>query len=621
MRGKANKEPLQFDPEIEKTAKKNRKLTKLRKIEESSSSEPKAEPEMTANNLPPSEEEFMESILAPQFTRPNSSIIRPPINANNFDIQPTLITLVEKNPFGGEDYEEPYDFIDRFLRICDTTKHNGVSDDAIRLRLFPFAVTGKALRWLDRQAPNSIRMWDELAAKFFAEHFSREKYNKLVNEITNFTQQPGETLCAAWTRFQELIRRCPAYDLPDGKKVRIFYNGMTPDSRMVVNGAADGTIARKTTTQTLELIDFMARAENASMTVQPVQPRMGILQLGNNDASLAEPKILSQQIASLNAKLDKLQLSIAQVDSVNYCKSIVTRSEIVITPQEKLKVVQKKKADEPVLEPEIEKEEETPAKEDKEEAKEKAAETPKKQWDFSRFEKPPYPIKSRQAKKKQHARFLEIFKKFQINIPFAEALANMPNYAKFMKELLSRKHKLQECETVALTEECNAIIHKKFPPKLQDPGSFNIPIAIGNIDRALCDLGASINLMPLSVMKSLKIFELKPTTLSLELADRTLRSSNGVIEDVLVKVDKFIFPADFVVLDMEEEGDMPLLLGRPFLATVRAMIDVEKRKLELRMDNEKVTIDVFKVMKHAEDNGDCFRVDVLEALFLEKEDD
>ncbi|XP_061376207.1 uncharacterized protein LOC133318231 [Gastrolobium bilobum] len=164
----------------------------------------------------------------------------------------------------------------------------------------------------------------------------------------------------------------------------------------------------------------------------------------------------------------------------------------------------------------------------------------------------------------------------------------MPNYAKFMKELLSRKHKLQECETVALTEECNAIIQKKFPPKLQDPGSFNISIAIGNIDvgRALCDLGASINLMPLSMMKTLRISELKPTTLSLQLADKTLRRPNRVIEDVLVKVDKFIFPADFVVLDMDEGGEMPLLLGRPFLATTKALIDVENGKMELRMDDE-----------------------------------
>ncbi|XP_061354999.1 uncharacterized protein LOC133299546 [Gastrolobium bilobum] len=151
--------------------------------------------------------------------------------------------------------------------------------------------------------------------------------------------------------------------------------------------------------------------------------------------------------------------------------------------------------------------------------------------DYSRFEKPLYPMKlKQQAQKQQYARFLDMFKKLQVNIPFAE---------------------------------------KKFPPKLRDPGSFNIPIAIGNtnVSWALCDLGASINLMPLSICKSLGISELKPPMVSLQLADRSLRIPNGVIEDALVKADKFIFPAVFIVLDMEKESEIPLLLGRPFLAT------------------------------------------------------
>ncbi|XP_061371794.1 uncharacterized protein LOC133314342 [Gastrolobium bilobum] len=329
MRGTVDPETLIYDPEIEKTAKRLRQLTKQKRQEETSTSQFEAETstpqfevetEMAAQDPPAAE--LMESVLAPQFTRPNSSIVKPPINANNYDIQPALITLVEKTQFGGEDYKDPHDFIDRFLRICDTTKHNRVTDDAIRLRLFLFALTGRALKWLDRQAPNSIRTWDELVTKFFAEHFSMEKYNKLVNEITNFTQQPEETLCAAWTRFQELIRKCPQYDLPEGKKVRFFYNGMTPECRMVVNGAAGGTIGKKTAAQTLELIDFMARNENASMTAQPVQPKKGILQLGSNNASLAEQKVISQQLASLNAKLDKMQISTAKVNVFNceYCK-------------------------------------------------------------------------------------------------------------------------------------------------------------------------------------------------------------------------------------------------------------------------------------------------------------
>ncbi|XP_061352370.1 uncharacterized protein LOC133297272 [Gastrolobium bilobum] len=176
-------------------------------------------------------------------------------------------------------------------------------------------------------------------------------------------------------------------------------------------------------------------------------------------------------------------------------------------------------------------------------------------------------------------------KNHELSPEYMRVMAPYPERFKqdVQKQQYARKHKLQECQTVTLTEECSAIIQKKFPPKLRDPGSFNIPIAIGNTDvgKALCDLGASINLMSLSVCKSLGIFELKPTMVSLQLADRSLRRPSGIVEDVLVKVDKFIFPADFVVLDMEEGTEMPLLMGRPFLATARDMIDIENGKLEL----------------------------------------
>ncbi|XP_061981416.1 uncharacterized protein LOC133701499 [Populus nigra] len=133
----------------------------------------------------------------------------------------------------------------------------------------------------------------------------------------------------------------------------------------------------------------------------------------------------------------------------------------------------------------------------------------------------------------------------------------MSSYVKFLKDILSNKRKLEEYKTVALTEECNAILQKKLPPKLKDPGSFTIPCSIENsiFEKALCDLGASINLMPLSIFKKLGLGEAKPTTVILQLADRSLKHPRGIIEDVLVKVGKFIFPADFIILDMEEDND------------------------------------------------------------------
>ncbi|XP_016164971.1 uncharacterized protein LOC107607540 [Arachis ipaensis] len=174
----------------------------------------------------------------------------------------------------------------------------------------------------------------------------------------------------------------------------------------------------------------------------------------------------------------------------------------------------------------------------------------------------------------------------------------MPLYAKFLKELINKKRSWNEKETVILTQECSAVIQKGFPPKLKDLGSFFLPCTIGNmsIDKALCDLGSSINLMPLSMMRSLSIEEVKPTRMSLQLADRSMVIPNGVVENLLVKVGKFIFPVDFVILDLDEEGRDSIILGRPFLATARAIIDVEKGEMILRAHDEQITLNVFKEM-------------------------
>ena len=208
---------------------------------------------------------------------------------------------------------------------------------------------------------------------------------------------------------------------------------------------------------------------------------------------------------------------------------------------------------------------------------------------------------------------MNIFKKLHINIPFAEALEQMPGYVKFMKDVLSKKRKLGNYETVTLSEECSAILQKKFPPKLKDLGSFMIPCAIGNavFERALCDLGVSINLMPWLIFKKLKLGEAGRITVTLHLADQSLTHPRGIIEDVLVKVNKFIFPTDFIILDMQEDKEVSIILGRPFLATGRAMNDVQTCELRLRVQEEEVTFNVFNAIKNPHDEDSCFRVDAL----------
>ncbi|KAK5838916.1 hypothetical protein PVK06_007663 [Gossypium arboreum] len=170
----------------------------------------------------------------------------------------------------------------------------------------------------------------------------------------------------------------------------------------------------------------------------------------------------------------------------------------------------------------------------------------------------------------------------------------MPTYAKFLKELLTNKRKFDDLSTVELNEECLTILQNKLPNKLKDPRSFTIPCLIGslNVEKALADLGANINLMPYKMFKQLGLGEPKPTRMSIQLVDRSVKYPRGIIEDVLVKVDKFILPVDFVVLDMDEDVKVPLILGCPFLATARAVIDMGQGKLVLRVGDKEI---IFKI--------------------------
>ncbi|XP_012437121.1 uncharacterized protein LOC105763430 [Gossypium raimondii] len=164
------------------------------------------------------------------------------------------------------------------------------------------------------------------------------------------------------------------------------------------------------------------------------------------------------------------------------------------------------------------------------------------------------------------------------------------------------------------------MLTNKLPQKLKDLGSFTIPLSIGNqyVGKALCDLGASVNLMPMSVFKKLGIGEVRPTTITLQLAYRSFVNSEGTIEDVLIKVDKFIFPVDFIVFDCKDDKDVRIIFGRPFLVTGRTMIDVQKGELTMRVNDQQITFNVFKALKCVDDIEKCHAVNLLDS-FVEVE--
>nr|GFA24544.1 reverse transcriptase domain-containing protein [Tanacetum cinerariifolium] len=209
----------------------------------------------------------------------------------------------------------------------------------------------------------------------------------------------------------------------------------------------------------------------------------------------------------------------------------------------------------------------------------------------------PYPSRLQKYKLREKddilaAKFMEIFRVLHFELSFPDALIHMPKFALMFKKLLNNKDKLIELTKTPLNENCSAIVLKKLPEKLGDPGRFLIPCDFIGLDNcvALADLRESINLMPLSIWKKLRLPTLNDTKMVLELADRTISKPTGVAENVFVKVDKFYFPADFIVLDFVANPRVLLILGRPFLSTAHAIINVFEREIIIRQNQQSLTI-------------------------------
>ncbi|GJR68266.1 reverse transcriptase domain-containing protein [Tanacetum coccineum] len=227
--------------------------------------------------------------------------------------------------------------------------------------------------------------------------------------------------------------------------------------------------------------------------------------------------------------------------------------------------------------------------------------------------------KFREKALNQMEKIFQIFQDLRFNISFADALLLMPRFAPTIKNLLMNKEKLFELAKIPLNENCSAMLLKKLPEKLGDPGKFLIPCNFKGMDvcHTLADLGASINLMPLSIWKKLSLPELTPTRMTLELADRSITHPKGLAEDVFVKVGKFHFPTDFVVVDFEVDPRVPLILGRSFLRTGRALIDVYGEEITLRVNDKAITFNLNQTTRYSStyDDTSINRIDVIDVAY------
>ena len=217
---------------------------------------------------------------------------------------------------------------------------------------------------------------------------------------------------------------------------------------------------------------------------------------------------------------------------------------------------------------------------------------------------PPFPQSLRTKKKAiNQAEILEVLRQVKVNIPLLNMIKQVPTYAKFLKDLCTVKKGLNIDKKAFLTEQVSAIIQCKTLVKYKDPGCPTISVNIGGIcvEKALLDLGASVNLLPYSMYRQLGLGELKPTSITLSLADRSIKIPKGTVEDVLIQVDKFYYPVDFVVLDTEPVAAganyVPIILGRPFLATSNAVINCRNGVMQLTFGNMTLELNIFHLSK------------------------
>ncbi|XP_070004413.1 uncharacterized protein [Nicotiana sylvestris] len=691
------KELVNYDPEIERSLRLRRKGQELssQSIACEGMENQKVE-NINPREVPPPvqiEDQFDEVAPRPanrilrDYARPDrfnceSSIRKPPVASNNFEIRTGLIQTIQQSCiFTGDASEDPHSHLVDFLELVETAKYNGVPPEAIKLRLFPFSLKGDANTWLRSLPQGSITTWDQMTQKFLNKYFSPAKTTKLRQDISNFLQTDTESVYQAWERLK-------------------------PSSRNVIDAAEGGSIMGKTTEEALQLLNEISENDiqwpseriiikkaatvNQVNTQKPSQSEACDMCGGNQQNHECQAinhndehvnvigykqypfgSSMTQKHPGFQGAIQMVQRTLKAYRSNKYRIHPDTRIQTMVTdekmeiqksslknleiqlsqlaalvsekiqgplpsnteknPKEHLKAItlrSGKDLDEPYVD---QSEQQVNNGKNVEIPSEPSKKNEVKKKEEKNIEKLtplpvtiPFPQKMKREKlDNQFAKFMEILKQIHINIHFTDALLQMPSYAKFLN--LSSKRKLEEVFVVMLTKKFSAILQNKLPQKLGDPGSFTIPCTLRGVyfEKALCDSGASINLMPFSIFKKLDLGEIKDTSVSLQFVDQSTKKPKGIIENVLVRVDKFVFPVDFIVLEMKECPNEPIILGRPFLATGRAIIDVHQGQLILRVDEERVIFDMQKILRYSGDetSSSCFSIDMISYLTDELKDD
>ncbi|KAL4368664.1 hypothetical protein GQ457_05G022790 [Hibiscus cannabinus] len=596
-----------YIPEIEKTTHKLRKETKERKrhLKE------EAEIDSSIGHL---------SIFQEVEERMANRTLKE-LAAPDLDQQPLCITFPN---FEGED---PHKHLKEFHIVCSGMKPHGVTDEQINLRAFPFSLKDKAKDWLYYLPPGSITTWNGMKRLFLEKYFHASRAANIRKEIYCITQLTQETLYEYWERFKRLCASFPHHQIPDQLLIQYFYEGLLPMDRSMIDAASGGALVNLTPEGAKELISNMA--ENS----QQFGTRMNAFVSQVNEMNTLKDQIsdlttlirqmgvgqeMKETTQNLGNQITQLATSMSKLEAQNSGK---LPSQTEVNPRENCNAISLRSGKEipsgSIPHSEAETSEDG-------EIKISSNVSPKVTFDpplslSSYTPLPPFPSRLSKPKEDENKEILDTFRKVEINIPLVDAIKQIPKYANFLKELCTRKRRLKEKERVHVSKNVSAILQKNMPEKCGDPGMFSLPCIIGNkkIEHAMLDLGASINVMPISVYQELKLNDMQRTGVVIQLADRSYINPLGVVEDVLVQVNELLFPVDFYILEMEGNSSSKtpsILLGRPFMKTSKTKIDVDDGTLSVEFGGEIAKFNIFDAMKYPNDTQSLCQIDVIDSI-------
>nr|GEV45737.1 reverse transcriptase domain-containing protein [Tanacetum cinerariifolium] len=497
----------------------------------------------------------MEELCQPSLNGRGGPIAPIDIQVTNFGLKNDMIQQLQNFfQFHGLPSDDANKHLDKFLHVTQSIKVNGVTDDALSLYLFPHSLAHHATAWFGRLPRNSINTFKQMTKMFLGKYFPPSMVTKLRNKITNFCQRPDDSLFEAWERYKLSTDRRPNHNMFPVTQIDTFYNSLTLRHHDTINAAAGGTFMKRPTVGQTQNVYTAGACQGKSYQPQGntiTNPKEDLKGIITRSGTAYQGPTIPTTSSSL-PKVVERKTEVTK-DTMPPTNNESTKDIQPLVVQIETLILNSKSVIAPIIEPVV------------------------------------APV---------------------------NALILMPKFGPSIKSLLTNKDKLYELARTPLNEHCSVGFLKKLPKKLGDPGKFLIPCNFPGMAEclALADLGASINLIPLFVWNKLSLPELSPMCMTLELADRSISHPVGVAKDVFVKVGTFYFLVDFVVVDFEADPRVPLILGRSFLKTERALIDVFEGELTLRVGKEAITFNLDQTLRYSANYNDMTanRIDVID---------